>query len=226
MNPGYLLALTTGLLGSFGHCIGMCGPIVASQALASQSATAQTASRSVLRHVLYNAGRITTYGAIGAIMGLSGSFVNTAGRMAGIQDIVVIIAGCVMILMGASIVVQRNAAAWIEKHNAPVLRFARRFVTAGSASGPFALGLVMGLLPCGLSYTIFIAAAGSGTALSGMLTSVLFGLGTMPALLLFGSLISTLGSRVRGRIYRLSGVFVIAMGAYFILRGAKLHAGL
>ncbi len=54
-------------------------------------------------HLLYNTGRITTYGLMGGVMGLSGSFVNVAGRLAGIQNIVAVIAGVIMIVMGLGI---------------------------------------------------------------------------------------------------------------------------
>ena len=88
MEAGYILALTTGILGGFGHCIGMCGPLVASYTLATQAHNAQSWFSRVSPHVLYNLGRITTYAIIGGIMGVSGSFVNVAGRIAGIQNIV------------------------------------------------------------------------------------------------------------------------------------------
>lgn len=226
MSPEYLLALTTGLLGGFGHCIGMCGPLVASYALAGNYGPARTVARSLPAHLLYNAGRILTYAVIGAVMGLSGSFLNIAGRLAGIQNAVAACAGILMIVMGLGIAGVWGKHGWIERHNITVLRAARRLQLSSSPLRYFGLGLVLGLLPCGLSYTIFIAAAGTGGAIAGMTTALLFGLGTLPAMLAFGAVLSTLSARLRGGVYRAGGVLVIIMGVYFLYRGARLYAGL
>jgi sulfite exporter TauE/SafE len=225
METGYLLALTTGIVGGFGHCIGMCGPLVASYALAAPAGPRPLSAR-LTPHLLYNMGRITTYGLVGGFMGLSGSFVNLAGRLAGIQNAVAVIAGFLMIVMGASIAGLLGPTAWIEKHNISVLRSARRIIESPSSFRFYSLGLILGLLPCGLSYTVFIASAGTAGMLSGAATALLFGLGTLPALLLFGSLFSVLTPSLRGRLYRAGGMLVIVMGIYYLVRGMKLYAGL
>jgi sulfite exporter TauE/SafE len=225
VETGYLLALTTGVLGGFGHCIGMCGPLVASYALV-RSARPQPIFIRMAPHLLYNMGRITTYGFIGGIMGLSGSFVNVAGRLAGIQNVVAVVAGVMMIFMGLSIAGVGRTTAWIEKHNLSVLRTAQRVLASSSMLRYYPLGLLLGLLPCGLSYTVFIASAGTGGLLPGMLTALLFGLGTLPALLVFGAVVSSLSAALRGRIYRTSGVIVMIMGIYFLFRGIRLYADL
>jgi sulfite exporter TauE/SafE len=221
----YFLAFTTGIVGGFGHCIGMCGPLVASYALASPSGVMPLSVR-LAPHLLYNAGRITTYGIMGGVMGLSGSFVNVAGRLAGIQNVVAVIAGIVMISMGLGIAGIHGRTDWIEKHNMPVLRAARRIMPSSSEFRYYPLGLLLGLLPCGLSYTVFIASAGTGGMLPGSLTALLFGLGTLPALLLFGTAFSSLTATLRGRIYKAGGVIVVIMGIYFLLRGMRLYASL
>jgi sulfite exporter TauE/SafE len=225
VETGYLLALVTGVLGGFGHCIGMCGPLVASYALV-RATRPQPIFLRMAPHLLYNMGRITTYGLIGGIMGLSGSFVNVAGRLAGIQNVVAVVAGVMMIFMGLSIAGIAGTTAWIEKHNLSVLRTSQRVLASSSTLRYYPLGLLLGLLPCGLSYTVFIASAGTGGLLPGMLTALLFGLGTLPALLAFGAVMSSLSAALRGRIYRTSGVIVMIMGIYFLFRGLRLYANL
>jgi sulfite exporter TauE/SafE len=226
VETGYLLSLTTGFIGGFGHCIGMCGPLVASFTLTAPPVVARPALRGLFPNVLYNLGRVTTYGFIGGIMGLTGSFVNVAGRIVGLQNAVAVVAGVMMIFMGMGIAGVPGTTVRIEKYNASVVRAARRLLGSSSSLRYFPLGLLLGLLPCGLSYTVFIASAGSGGMLPGAVTALLFGIGTLPALVFFGTLITVLSASLRGTIYRLSGIFVIVMGIYFMFRGIKLYAGL
>jgi sulfite exporter TauE/SafE len=225
VETGYLLAFTTGMIGGFGHCIGMCGPLVASYAMADAGQSKPLLDR-LLPHALYNSGRITTYALVGGIMGMSGSFINVAGKLANIQNVVAVLAGIMMIVMGMSIAGISGSAAWIEKHNTSVLRAAHAVTASVSRFRYYPLGLTLGLLPCGLSYTVFISSAGTGSTVSGMLNAFLFGLGTLPALLVFGALVSSLSAKLRIRIYRLGGLIVILMGMYYLNQGIKQYAAL
>lgn len=224
MEVGYTLAFTTGLLGGFGHCIGMCGPLVASYTLRSSPSLPHRASiiNNLLPHLFYNIGRITTYMFIGAVMGLTGSFVNVAGRISGFQNTIAIIAGSLMIFMGLSISGIAGGTAWLERHNAFILRAGKNILQAESVWLYYPLGALFGFLPCGLSYTVFMAAAGTGSMLSGMLTAFFFGTGTLPALLMFGLVAGYLSHKLRGLLYRLSGIIIILMGIYFL--GVNIYA--
>lgn len=222
MDISYSLAFTTGFLGGFGHCIGMCGPLVTSYTFHEGRFGGSRISLSP--HLLYNAGRITTYVFIGSLMGLTGSFANTLGRFSGIQDIMTIIAGCIMILMGLGITGILGGMNFMERHNNIILKAVKMVLEGTSLWRYYPLGLLLGLLPCGLSYSIFIASAGTGNLFSGMMIAFSFGLGTVPALLLFGVIITYLSNRIRGLVYRAGGIVIMLMGIYFILRGVGLHA--
>lgn len=222
MNTVYFLALTSGLLGGFGHCIGMCGPIVASYAIHSRG---EARSASVfLPHLLYNAGRITTYSSIGAMMGLTGSFINVAGKLGGFQNAVSIAAGLIMVIMGLSVFGRLSVAARFEKHNSFILRAVKIVLEGESPWRYYSLGILLGFLPCGLSYSVFIAAAAAGGLPQGMFLSFCFALGTAPSLVAFGSVITYLSSGMRDRIYRTSGLAIFAMGVYFLYRGITANA--
>ena len=88
----------------------------------------------------------------------------------------------------------------------------------------YPLGALFGFIPCGLSYSIFIASAGTGDVLSGMLVSLLFGLGTMPSLLLVGTAAAYMGSRLRGILYRAAGGIIIITGVFFLVKGIRHYA--
>ncbi|HOW32340.1 MAG TPA: sulfite exporter TauE/SafE family protein, partial [Bacteroidales bacterium] len=91
-----------------------------------------------------------------------------------------------------------------------------------SFSSLFLIGLLNGLLPCGLVYIAIAGSIGSGSALMGAIYMALFGLGTMPMLLainLSGGFIST---SLRKKINKLIPILVIIVGILFILRGLSL----
>lgn len=224
MDAGYLLSFTTGLLGGFGHCIGMCGPLVTSCSL---SAVPQRLSPGVLTgQLIFHAGRITTYSCIGGMAGLTGSFINSAGKLAGLQDIVPVLVGLIMVWTGLGIVGITRSAALLEGRNGHVIKGVRAILQGDSVWRFYPVGLLLGFLPCGLSYSVFIGAAGSGGLLQGILFSLLFGLGTLPALLLVSSLAIATGQRLRGYLYRAGGIAIIALGIVFILRGIRSYAGM
>lgn len=220
-SAAVLLAFATGFLGSFGHCVGMCGPLVGSLALAAAPLGPR---RSLTGQLAYHAGRVTTYGLIGAAMGITGSFVNVAGRLAGLQQAVAIAAGTLMILVGlgaagATVALKRLEA----RASGKVLALVRGLLSGGGPGRLYPTGLALGLLPCGFSWTAFLAAAGTGSGPEGLLYALAFGLGTVPALLLVGVAGAAIGARARGIFARAGGILVAALGVAFVLRGAGVR---
>ena len=213
MTSAVAMAFVTGLLGSFGHCAAMCGPLVASLGLAAAPLGTR---RSVLGQLAYHAGRVTTYAAVGAVMGLTGSFVNVAGRLAGAQQLVAIAAGALMVLLGLGTAGVSTALKRLEaRASGKVIALVRGVMEGGGPSRLYPTGLALGLLPCGLSWTVFLGAAGTGSLPEGLLLALAFGLGTTPALLLVG-----VAGSARGVLVRAGGVLVAALGVLFVLRGA------
>lgn len=217
MTGAVAMAFATGLLGSLGHCAAMCGPLVGSLALASGPLGPR---RSLAGQLAYHAGRVTTYAAIGGVMGLTGSFVNVAGRLAGAQQIVALLAGVLMILLGAGVaglsVALKRAEA---RASGRVVALVRGLLDGGGPGRLYPTGLALGLLPCGLSWTVFLGAAGTGSAVEGLLVALAFGLGTVPALLAVAAGAAAVGARARGVLARAGGVLVALLGLLFVLRG-------
>jgi uncharacterized protein len=225
-EPLYLLFLVTGFTVGFGHCIGMCGPIVVSLSLNSKE------SHLVFRHLLYNAGRIITYGILGGLAGTLGSFTILASSILSLQKGVLIFAGILVLLMGLAM------GGWIP--------FGRFFGGGDTSSGVFSkwfqrlsaakspvlflpLGLLLGLLPCGPVYTALISSARAGmnaqTTLeawvSGMGLMLAFGIGTVAPLLLVGKLAGFGLMKPRPLIYKISSVLMVLVGIYFVSQGIR-----
>jgi len=223
-DPLNLIFLTTGFAVGFGHCIGMCGPIVVSLSL-------NLRGRSLLiPHLLYNFGRVVTYAVLGGLMGATGSFVRVAAHIAGIQKGVMIFAGILIMLMGLAM------SGWLQlgrlfldncNPGGLVSRGFKRLSRVKSTTGYLAIGLLLGLLPCGPVYTALVAAAGAGMkagttlagTLNGMTVMMSFGVGTIPALFMVAQLAGMGWLKKRETIYRLGAVLMIAVGIYFVVKG-------
>ena len=206
-----LAFLTLGVLGSAGHCVGMCTPFV----LMVSRRYGLPAGTHVpwVAQVWYTAGRLLTYGALGALAAGLGIALQSAGALLGLQRAATVIAGIVLVASGIAGLLSLASSGSFE----PVMARLLSRVGARMPGHPLLLGLLLGLLPCGLLYTAVMAAMAVGNAANGFLALVCFGLGTTPAL--FGvSLADALLVRQRTTLNRISHVFVLAMGAWFLWR--------
>jgi sulfite exporter TauE/SafE len=217
------MALGMGLLGGFGHCAGMCGPLVAAVSLAAGPRVG--ARQALLLQLLYNAGRVTTYTFAGFLMGVLGTVVDVAARAAGLQGAVMVAAGAAMVILGLG---AAGVAPWARRLEGLVsgrlFAGASGLLRGGGQGRAYALGLLLGFLPCGLSWSAFAGAAATGGPASGALYALVFGLATTPALLLVGGAATLLSARARGLLFRLGGLAAAAAGLVFLLRGLGVHA--
>ena len=222
MESALIVMLLAGLAGGFGHCIGMCGPVVAAYSFGEQKLR-------YLHHILYNLGRITTYMFMGAVVGLTGSFLVLTSSIEKIQAAIMVLAGISIIIMGIAIggwiPVRRSpkSSSWLSSTIQKTMELFKGPRTAGTY---YPMGIVLGFLPCGLTYTALLAAARAAmdadNHLAGMLQGtfmlLFFGLGTAPALLLVGRVINIIGAKVRDRLYKLASLIMILTGVYFVVK--------
>ena len=215
------LLLGMGLAMSFGHCLGMCGPLVASIA-ASQRQRGLRLGGVVSAQLLHHAGRITSYVVIGFVFALVGSAVMMAGGVGrSLQAALSLLVGLLMLLIGLGLLGWLPTRRWIESGRlaGAVVRATARLRDSARGRSWFLLGVVNGFLPCGPVYAV---AAGTvvATPLAGAAAMLLFGLGTVPALVVFAVGAGGLSPTIQRRFNRLAAVLVILIGVQLILRGA------
>jgi hypothetical protein len=204
--------LTLGLIGGFGHCVGMCSPFVLF--VARQYAPSGGHRSPFVAQLWYAAGRVLTYAVLGALAGLLGGVVQLAGAMVGLQRAASVVTGGVLVAWAVAALF--DVASW-QAGGSLFARVAARL--KGRVPGhPLAVGLFLGLLPCGLLYSALIAAAARGGPVEGATALALFGVGTAPALLGV-SLADELLARNRAVLNRASQVFLLVMGAWFLWTG-------
>ncbi|HVN43799.1 MAG TPA: sulfite exporter TauE/SafE family protein [Steroidobacteraceae bacterium] len=223
----FLSALLAGLFGSV-HCLAMCGGIAAALGSADPA-------RPGWQPLLYQCGRILSYGSAGAIAGALGAAAGLGfaasswGATLRLGSAIMVVVIGLDISLGTSAVSRwlRAPERWgavLWRHVAP----ARRVRLPGAPwLRPLLLGVLWGWLPCGLVYTVLVAAALSGTAAAGALTMLGFGLGTVPAM----STLSYAGwlPRREGLVPRLLGALLVACGLWTaadplaVLTGSPAH---
>lgn len=208
-------AFLFGLISSF-HCIGMCGPIAMMLPVDRNNP-----AKKVSQILTYHLGRLTAYGTIGLIFGLVGK----GFFMAGIQQNLSIFIGVAMI---AVILIPENI---FSKYNfsKPMFKLISKIKsTLGSKfknksyKSLFIIGLLNGILPCGMVYVALFGAIAMQSESLGVLYMVLFGLGTVPMMSSVIYINSFLTVPVRNRIQKVIPYVAVLIGVLFILRGLGL----
>ena len=242
LGTDVLLFFVIGLLGG-AHCIGMCGPLVTVYAGRMREGSeradggAPTAGATdtrrgshlttyeVRQHALFNLGRAASYATIGAALGaLGGAVLVTTATVTGaaeaVRGVVGIGVGAAVILIGIRYVLGgatggihlpglERVTGWLTGH---VDRLA-------NGPGIVGLGAVHGLLPCPILYPAYLYAFASGSAVSGGVALAALGVGTMPAVFLYGTVIEGVDAVHRRRVHRLLGVAFVALGYVLFAHG-------
>jgi sulfite exporter TauE/SafE len=229
------LFLLIGLLGG-AHCIGMCGPLVTIYASkmeapradgghARQSRRGHLTTHEVRQHMLFNVGRATSYTLIGVLMGAVGAlvFVGTgevASTAQTVRGVVGTVIGALVILIGGKYIIGRISFGTQLPGTQRVTRVLTSWVER-LANGPgiVGLGAVHGLLPCPILYPAYLYAFASGSPVAGGVALAALGLGTIPAVFAYGTIIDSVDAIHRRRLHRVLGVVFVALGYILLAHG-------
>jgi sulfite exporter TauE/SafE/copper chaperone CopZ/plastocyanin domain-containing protein len=248
MNYGMLFII--GLVTSV-HCAAMCGGINLSQCIQAAPAAAGPGAalsavpameqrwKVLLPAVLYNAGRVISYTAVGVIAGALGSAVSVSGRF---QGMVQIAAGIFMVIMGLNMLGLFPALRCFNLHLPKI--FARKIesfaggtagadpslqsgnrVPSGQRAGnrsPLIIGLLNGLMPCGPLQAMQLYALSTANPAAGGISMFLFSMGTVPLMFGIGALSSALSKKFTHRVMKAGAVLVTVMGMTMFTYGLGL----
>ncbi|MBN2745642.1 MAG: sulfite exporter TauE/SafE family protein [Bacteroidales bacterium] len=208
--------LILGLITSF-HCVGMCGPIAIALPLHGS-----TKLQKLLGGILYNLGRTVTYMIMGMVFGLIGQGLGALG----FQRWVSIITGVLMISTVFFPSIFKFSLGGVEKKGFSLINAVkkglRRLFSTKSYLSLFTIGLLNGLLPCGPLYSALIISTGTGHAVSSVLFMMMFGLGTIPLLLVVTIIGNFVSGAIRNKVNKALPVVIVIIGILFILRGLEL----
>jgi hypothetical protein len=204
----------SGFLGSLGHCLGMCGPLVTMFGVQFRARR----FAGLPYQLLYHTSRVGVYVIFGALVGGLGSALGLGDSLGKVAGTVSLLLGLGVVLLGLGYLGWlplgriEGAGDWLSRAMSWALR-------QDSSARVLALGALNGLLPCGLVYSALLVAASTGGLLMGAAGMAVFGLGTMPALLVMGVGAGALSARVRQVFARVAGVLIVVVGVQLVLRG-------
>ena len=214
-----LSIITIAFLGSFGHCVGMCGGIVIAYS-STKIKSEWTKQVQALAHLLYSFGRISTYMILGALFGLVGGVVTFDNLTSGIF---LLLTGFMMVLVGLSLLGKIKFLTILEHtcSKSPLYQSTfKALLGSQSLFSFYLLGMLNGLLPCGFVYVFAITAASTGSPFWGAFVMLIFGLSTVPALFSLGFFVGVFKqSNLRDLFIKLASILVIGFGIYIAYLG-------
>jgi sulfite exporter TauE/SafE len=184
------------LVGSLGglHCMSMCGGFVAAIAARDRGgggASLLLPRKAIVRQQIgYHAGRILTYTLLGTAFGAGGSALLRATDVLTLQRSMFVFANVLLLVLGVRLALNTQGDGWLQRAGArifkAVLPVVRPLLQQSGMRGRMALGLLWGLVPCALIYSVLPLAMFAGGPWQGAMVMLAFGLGTLPNLVAAG----------------------------------------
>jgi sulfite exporter TauE/SafE len=189
--PMELAMLAAGAVSGVTHCAAMCGPIVLAQVASVPPRSTGCGRIAAGIRAPYHFGRIATYVALGAAAGAIGqTIVRSIAAEAAPIGLGLAIAALVVACLAL-----RNRSTGLGRFGRWIAFLSRPLLSGGFVSG-LGLGLVLGLLPCGVVYAALSVAAAGANPTNGALLMLAFGLGTLPGLVAIGTVGRAIGNRL------------------------------
>lgn len=227
MVTDLVLIAMIGFLGSFGHCIGMCGPLTAAIALSPVGTNSPSWRQQLYYQCLLNVGRLVSYGLVGMAIGVVGSLLIAGGHLAGIGSPlrrgIALLLGTLLVWIGLSQVMPMGLLK--VPIFQPLAGLHQRLSSALASVSqqprwwtPAILGLLWGLIPCGFLYIAQIKAAEASNPVQGAAIMLAFGLGTLPTMVGTGLATARMSRNRRSQLYRLGGWVTLTIGIVTLCR--------
>ncbi len=202
-----------GIAGSL-HCAGMCSPLI----------LAVTAKRPhIAQKIVYNTGRIFTYGMLGIVASTAGMFI----QLSAYQQVLSILVGGMLLLIGLGGISGVKIPVLTSSIVHITLWLKRKFGFVLQRRGPWSsmlLGMLNGLLPCGLTYFAMTYCLSLTAWWEGFIFMFVFGLGTWPVMLGATSLLGFSGVFLKRNLSRMTTILFVVSGCLLIGRGIFIHA--
>jgi len=206
-------AIIMGFAGSL-HCVGMCSPLALAVSRLNRTAA--------LNRLLYNLGRILTYGVLGAIVGTIGlgvpfaNFQNTFSIAMGISLVL-------FALLGLRNVNMPILTPVLQRISSSLKSLFGKFLKKKSYSSVFLLGALNGILPCGLTFLALAYSLTLGSPAQGFYYMVFFGIGTLPVMIGLTAFVHHVVKRFNIGFGKIATTLLLISGCLLIARVFLFH---
>ena len=213
----YTLAFIAGFLGS-GHCLGMCGALVSGYFMNSGK------NKSYFPYFAYQLTRIFVYVAIGLLAASLGMVMVSSGMIGKFQSILQMAIGFIVIILALGIL---GLIPWQGSIKLLPMNLLRQGYakarTKGPVSGAMIAGFLNGLMPCPLTFAMYVEATSATTLAEGGALMLAFGAGTLPTMLFISFAFGKMGVNLRGIMLKLAAIIMIFMGLNTIYKGLSFY---
>ena len=213
----YSLAFIAGVLGS-GHCLGMCGALVSGYFMSAGK------SRNYLPYFMYHLARISVYALVGIAAASLGVVLVSSGVFGKIQSILQMVIGMIVIILAFGILGWIPWQGSIKLLPMKVLRRGYKEAnTRGPVVGSAIAGIMNGMMPCPLTFTMAVEATTAPTLLEGGALMLAFGAGTLPTMIFVSVAFGKISTKFRGYMLKSAAMIMILMGCNTIYKGLSFY---
>ena len=214
----YLSAFIIGILSGV-HCLGMCGGIVSAFSIGVEPAKSKAKKFQI--QLSYNLGRIASYTLAGLIVGGLGAITTQQFASHSLHQYLQTFSALILILMGLYLSGWWRVLTKLEQLGGIVWKriepLARHLIPIKGSAQAVLVGLVWGWLPCGLVYSMLTMSLTTASAQQGAFIMLSFGLGTLPNLIAFGMMATSLQLFLKRPVVRkIAGLLIIAFAVYLL----------
>ena len=214
------MIISVAFLSSFSHCVGMCSGFLSLQTLFFKG---KNKIEILMLSTLYSLARIFAYVVLGALFGVFGAVISFSMQARGL---IFFIVGLVIAFIGIALLFRGELLKFVENQKALnfVVRIAKTMIQKKNLTNFLLLGFLNGFLPCGVVYYFLALGILSANFIDSVFIMLVFGLCTLPAMLLASFVFGVLNEKFKGIMFKISASIMIINGIYLSFLGYRANA--
>ena len=214
------MIISVAFLSSFSHCVGMCSGFLSLQTLFFKG---KSKREILMLSTLYSLARIFAYVVLGALFGAFGAVISFNMQARGL---IFFIVGLVIAFIGIALLFRGELLKFVENQKALnfVVRIAKTRIQKKNLTNFLLLGFLNGFLPCGVVYYFLALGILSANFIDSAFIMLVFGLCTLPAMLLASFVFGILNEKFKDIMFKISASIMIINGIYLSFLGYRANA--
>lgn len=219
-NINLYMIISVAFLSSFSHCVGMCSGFLSLQTLFFKG---KSEREILMLSTLYSLARIFAYVVLGALFGAFGAVISFSMQARGL---IFFIVGLVIAFIGIALLFRGELLKFVENQKALnfVVRIAKTRIQKKNLTNFLLLGFLNGFLPCGVVYYFLALGILSANFIDSAFIMLVFGLCTLPAMLLASFVFGILNEKFKDIMFKISASIMIINGIYLSFLGYRANA--